>query len=873
MSYNLFLFFVLLFSSVFSQASEHPIRSASEHGALDTIASITTEEHEHGTRVLIRGDDRIPTYKTNVLPSPFRIVLDIPCTSIPFTSRTIPLDKPDLKSIRIGYHLNGIRLVFDIQPSTIPGFTTRTQGRELSMTFDLRTPTMDKSLKAWTLTDSTSPNPVLAMTGTTDIEAVENKENDIIRPETAKGFNEPLVEYKEKSDSKESSIHEAVLTALSSSKIDKSLRQEDGAVFLKAAHAYNTRSWSETIEQLTYLINTYPSGTYTERAYFLLAEAYAHNYKNSQTTHFETIKTHYENAIYHFPESIYGKDAYFAIGNLYFNIGYYHEAVGYYNLVIEKNEGSDIALKAVMKKVQILQLKKKWEEALPILQDLLNRYPDTLVTTEAKIEMAKILFEMNRFSGSLEVLNELKTKEPQAVYRYPAISLYLGYNLYQLGNFEEARDCLFWAYNMDPGNEENHLVLTKIADVYRDSGLSEDAAKLYRLVVDRYPGKEGAFISLTRLAEQQEKGELKIKARDVIAIQFVDNTIDEPQKIYEQVMENLIEKDKTNPLIQLVMLRLALIHQKEKRYEESYDILMNLLKKYPQTNMKREVLHTMESVLETIFAQKMKNRDYAGVVNRYQRERDMIHELESARIFLIIARVFDHLKLGDKTTEMYTSADRLMQDKEKPPDLLCYLSEKEVDQGKYETALARLDLLIEQYPSDENISRASHLKGRIFLEQSAYEKAAEMFTQALTTPQSAPVKIRILLDKTKALVSSQAHSSALETLQQASRLIPSIYNDVYSLSLETGAFYLHLGYPQQAISIYMYALDKEKEKDNRMQLQLAIAKCYEALNQPKDYLALYQQISSLNDPFWSNLAKERMAAHDFQGKMMEAQPQ
>ena len=52
-----------------------------------------------------------------------------------------------------------------------------------------------------------------------------------------------------------------------------------------------------------------------------------------------------------------------------------------------------------------------------------------------------------------------------------------------------AKDYLFRSHNMDPEKEENHLVLTKIADIYRDIGLPGDASKLYRLAADRYPAK------------------------------------------------------------------------------------------------------------------------------------------------------------------------------------------------------------------------------------------------------------------------------------------------------------------------------------------------------------------------------------------------
>jgi len=90
----------------------------------------------------------------------------------------------------------------------------------------------------------------------------------------------------------------------------------------------------------------------------------------------------------------------------------------------------------------------------------------------------------------------------------------------------------------------------------------------------------------------------------------------------------------------------------------------------------------------------------------------------------------------------------------------------------------------------------------------------------------------------------------------------SIYHD-------TGDLYLHLGYPKKALSIFNAALEMEKENENKIRLQLMIAQCYKLLDKKKDYLALYNQISSLNDPFWSNLAKEKIDAINFAREMGE----
>ena len=83
--------------------------------------------------------------------------------------------------------------------------------------------------------------------------------------------------------------------------------------------------------------------------------------------------------------------------------------------------------------------------------------------------------------------------------------------------------------------------------------------------------------------------------------------------------------------------------------------------------------------------------------------------------------------------------------------------------------------------------------------------------------------------------------------------------------------YLKLGYPKKALSMFDKALEIEKEKENETLIKLKIAQCYRLLNKKKDYLDLYNQISGLNDPFWSNLAKERIEELNFSRQIREGQ--
>jgi tetratricopeptide (TPR) repeat protein len=80
----------------------------------------------------------------------------------------------------------------------------------------------------------------------------------------------------------------------------------------------------------------------------------------------------------------------------------------------------------------------------------------------------------------------------------------------------------------------------------------------------------------------------------------------------------------------------------------------------------------------------------------------------------------------------------------------------------------------------------------------------------------------------------------------------------YNIDQEMGDLYLSLGNFQKAFNIFSQVIKTTKEKSSKHSLKLKLAECYWQLDKKEDSLALYNQIISLNDPFWSNLAKEKM---------------
>jgi TolA-binding protein len=873
--YALVLSFFFLLRPVEGNAGVQASNPLSNKAVITRITSIAMHESKSGTTMNILGDGRISEYKTTTLESPPRIVVDIFCNTDLFGTASISAESPSLKTIRIGYHPEKIRLVLDLKGVDIPGFTTRSIDNGLAVSI-LSEQKMDKEQDRCDkihgretgkkMTESNVYENTGAGDGKSDAELPKKGNPDMYNgvPDNPKTLNNDIeiAEHEMGKGIKEgkSSEGERPKKAILENKLTRTVTDDgrrDTELFQKCLGSYNAQNWSGTIEKLNHLIKTLPEGRYAERAYFLLAKSYEKLNSRSISDHFSEIKDHYENAVNRFPESDYVPEALLCIGNLYFKIENYYEAVGYYNLVIKKDTHSMWAVKALRKKADVLLLKKKKEDALSVLnvlEDITSLFPDMPERVEARELKAKILYEMNRFHDSLDILNKVKQADPENIIKFPEISLYSGYNYYQLGDNIRARKNLFRFYNSCPDREVNHLILTQIGDTYRNENLMKDAAKIYRMVLERYPKTDGAIISQIRLAEQQEE------------INWIEKTrkeIGSPTEIYENIVKDSIDKDEKNPLVQLSSLKLAITYQKNKNYKKSFNVLKELGKKYPGTSLKKEMRHALLVAMQGILEQEIKGKKHINVINFYLKEKELFLTVNAPELYLPVARAFNNMNLEKTATEIFKKADPLLLDSEKPPDLLFFVGKHLVKSKQFKSALNRFDILIDKHPSDKYVSDAYQLKGSILLEQKKYKLAADTLSVALRYPVTKCQRAMLLIEKAKALTGSNSNEKALKAINEANGIKKDCEFPGYNICQEIGDLYLNLGYAKKAVTFFNQARDAAKEKSDQISLKFKIAQCYLLLNKKEDSLALYNQILSLNDPFWSNLAQEKIKEMNF----------
>jgi len=872
------LLFLLHLSNV--AASPHPSNKKSYKGTISRIVSITTHKFKGQTIVTVLGDGKISEYIAKPLKAPPRIVVDIFCAARLLGGVSKVMENSDIKVVRIGYHTQKIRIVFDVKGSVVPSFTDKPVDNELIITF--------KSKEG---EDKNKHNNTTNVIETTkDLEKLEKnkyvklndipKDNEELHKKRAleevtplisetsgnqkKGAPEKETEYvfRKQDRSKEDGLTKIRLEDKLTQMVEDD-GKEDTSIYLKCLDTYKARDWEGAVENLTRFIKKYPNGRYTEKAYFILAKSYDFLNKEFISVQYKEIKCHYEDAISRFPNSEYVPDAVFSIGNLYFYIKNYYEALGYYNLVLKKDNGSILRVKALMQKARVLLLKNKKEDALSALDELetiTSENPNLSEGIEAKKEKAKILYEMNKFDRSLKILNELNKEDPENIYKHPDISLYIGYNLYQLGENQKARENLYRYYNTCPEREINHLVLNQIGDTYRNEGLVGDAVKFYRMVLERYPNTDGAIISKIRLAEQQEDKDWIEKTRKEMG---------SAKKIYRDIVNDSDDKkDEKNPLIQLSMLKLGITYQKEKEYEKSLNILKELLEKYPRTSLIKELTHALMVTIEGVLKKEMANHKYINIINLYFKDEKIFSMVNAPELFLPVARAFLYINLDDMAIDLFKKADILLTDNDKPDDLLFSMGKYLFGQDNIEDALKRFDILIENHPDSKYAPEAYQIRGSILLKQKQYELAADTFVKALKYPVSKCKRARLLIEKAKALTGNNSKENALMAMDEVNAIKKECDFTDYNIDQELGDLYLSLGDVRKALNIFNHVIKTIKENSNKNSLKLKLAECYWRLNKKEDSFALYNQIMSLNDPFWSNLAKEKMDEIQFNNDNM-----
>ncbi len=687
----------------------------------------------------------------------------------------------------------------------------------------------------------------------------------------------------------------------------KDCSTEDGRLFLEAKEYYRTGKWDKGLVIFEKIIRVYPRSRHLEESYFLMAKSFHNKFKDEMSDNLLEITERYQTAMNKFPESDHVVDALLSTGKCYFQVGQYYEATKYFDLALKKGKDRQVMAETLMYRGKIFVLTKNPLMALRCFEKVGQEYSESKYVQEAKLEIAKTLYQIKSFKRSLAVLSEIVTMRPDSIYENPDILLYEGYNYYELGRLKEARDVFSKVVNYFPEMGRTDLILTRIADTFREDGMEARASKLYSLVARTYPDSEAGLISLLRLGEgaEQAENEKPPLLDEKGAGKGEERPEEERSKVAAEIYEQIIKKYPGNPLSQVAMLKLASLYKKNKEYsqciaslkkllaknpktklrdkverviqeamlklatvqrkegndEESVMTLKAILLDYPRTNLREEVKEGLEKSLVAVLQKKERTGGAEAVISYHERLKDELPFDAMDNVLLRLGSAYKSLHLYGYAESLFMKAREFHTEKDLPADLLLALGECSYKVKNFDNAQDVLKAFISKYPAHGQAPRVHLWLGNIFLKNKEYNKALKSLKLAIDKDLDKASRGKALIATAEALNGRGDYREAVNPLKEAVVLLEngdsSASEDMFTAYRELGETYLNLGQKKRAVGAFESALQLKPKGSDAYSLQFQIAKCYQATSPAKAENMLNRIVSS-GDPFWSNVAQARI---------------
>ena len=683
---------------------------------------------------------------------------------------------------------------------------------------------------------------------------------------------------------------------------DNEPKTPDAHVLRDAEREMQLKNWESALVTLEELLSSYPDSPYQEDALFLIATCYHESHLENIQEHLFEITERYQVAINKFPKSRFVPKALASMGHAYFAADRYHEAMANYDRVLNEFDGDPAIAEVMVQRGLVYASTKRPLLALREFEKVRKRFPNSPVAPKAMLEEAKTLFHIKSFKRSLKVLAEIRQKDATLAKRDPDVLLYEGYNFYELGQLQEAREALSTALNLFTDLEEVDLLLTRIADTYREDGMEDKATKIYDLVARTYPLSEGSLISLLRIAEGLENTGILEEANDSEEKDEEEMTSKRANDIYQQIIDRAPE----SPLAQVAMLKLATFQKKNKQYDKAIETLKKLLAKEPNHKLKKQVLEALQDAmywlaigekernqfeksietftnllsdfpdtylkddvkpalqesLTAVFADYQKMGNPENMVRYYERLKPVLPFNQMPTIMLDVANAYKSLHLYGHAYDTLLQAKNGMGNNEFPPEYLLSFAHCAYEERQLEQARKSLHAFISNYPNHEDLPIVHFWLGKVHLSEKDYATALKAFRAALLRGIGSTLKTEALFAMAEAAAGQGNMSTAAETLEKAVLLVEyekeNGKDNLFSVYRRLGEVYGRLGQKEKAVAAFEKALKSVSADTHPYGLQYQLAQCYQKLKKPVKAEKLLKEIEAAGDPFWSRLARAQI---------------
>ncbi|MBN1847712.1 MAG: tetratricopeptide repeat protein [Deltaproteobacteria bacterium] len=620
-----------------------------------------------------------------------------------------------------------------------------------------------------------------------------------------------------------------------------------GAAFLfgRIREARELDDFQKGLSLIDQFITEFPESPLIEEVVYWRGDFYYLLWgKSGDQTVGEKVIQNYQFAVTHFGQSKYAPMTYIKMAQVSSQMGDHLSAIGYLSVVTGDKKNENYFPLAYLTRGKIYLKMDQPERAVQDFETLLNQFPRSPIIAEANFWIANYYHAIGQYEKAAERLAELEDSNALLYLEYPEHLLMSAKNYLYLEKYDIARDYLFKALNLGHQPETPDLLLSRIGDTYYHQAQKDVAGKFYRMVMDYYPGTEGASISKIRMADY-----------------FSDITM----------LDDLSDKDGDEPLSELALLEKAYQLYERKQYREVMVSLKELILKSIPTETRRDAkqlyMKATEKEMERLFHEHL----FGELIDLYEKNKGTWPEVINPEVMLLLALAFQSVNQNDQAIKIFKAIKLYDLDQTAKGQYIMGLAKSHLAENKLKDAQQVLLMYKDEALNEIDEQRAILLLADISLEAGRYSEAEKLYQSLIRNNPRLPnlelAKVYYAIGKTSML--SKQYAQAEEAFKLAIKLgeKEAIGQAFFSTSyIGLGNLYHQEGRYHEAVMVFEkgfdlgYGPDQEDYWENRFRLAVSYMN---SGNNEKAVSAL-NEISAEGDPVLQQMAQIRLGSIDLE---------
>ncbi len=545
----------------------------------------------------------------------------------------------------------------------------------------------------------------------------------------------------------------------------------------------------------------------------------------------------------------------YRLGDTYRRLGLNYEAAAEFKTVFSNYPRSDYAPESLYMTAVLLYETKRFDEAVTIYKEYIERFPDGPRVREAYFGVGDCYSQMRQFNDANAWYDNALKKWPELEDIPGAGLIRMGGHYLQAGKYKEARDVLFVYLNLYPDGSHARDALSEIARSFVKTEQTRPALKMLSLLIDRYPGSREAVESALMMANLGVDNPgipvpgdilagMNCYRNPVEAYRAMEGTLSDP------AMEEEAAFRKTVALI------------KTERYREAFDEGRALLANFPRGKHRDAAEKNLVTAARHLIDGYYKENDHVSVVDLYYRlDRAVLFGDGDYDMLSRIGRSLVEMNLLDRADGFFEQMARSFDDDVQRRKISLEMAKIDYRRGRLGDARKKLEILTGEKSGvdGETAAAARTLMGDIAWQEGRFREAAGFYSAALDSGADPEEGVAVRKRYADALREMGMYSSALvnyrRILDGCGSAATRCSVPVVARSYEgVGDCLYRKGEYRQALRMYEQSIQAVPEGERDMWTLLNIERGYAKLGtKPAEGVSTAPVPEGEGDEFWSRV--------------------